>query len=570
MIALRPSHWSGTAPCYDPVAIIHGRSMIATTASHLMIEKAVVCSWPRSTTSSSSTSNLSSSVTIDVRPLRPCELWDGPAEREISGMSKQPSARGVQFAKGCSTPLSFASKTRFSCASTWAVCTGAVEEATHRRTLSLALKCCHGTRNVLLRRICVLQRVPALAGPLRWVHVIRDSLRHNDDACLGVMQTLSRGQCMAFLSHNECGGCSGWLVVTLAWFHLQVIAREGRHPTILDSWYAEAHESNLWNMSQDWQRGTVGRSCAPHILPSFLFAFAMDGARLSSPEVCATKGFLSGLIIGFAFSATLYGITIMQAYVYYRRYLQDGAALKLFVAFLIVLDTLTTAFAAHGLHTYVVDDYLQPSKVNTIVWSLITENYLCILTAVLVQFYFAQRLWILSRRNIALTGMIAVLALVSLGTGTWVGAEMSNTLIDKLMVYAIQRGLVTTIGQLFDFVTIIAAPTSFLYLPVILMQSKLYTNLLLATLNVRSYLHTQAIGGGSVIEVESGSLVFTRATTTGIVQDSHRARSFALTSRDAALPPITFDAKSPNLAEEVQYAPVALGIHVAALLMDNM
>ncbi|KAI9068170.1 hypothetical protein FKP32DRAFT_1754617 [Trametes sanguinea] len=325
----------------------------------------------------------------------------------------------------------------------------------------------------------------------------------------------------------------------------------------------------------------------------------MDGARLSSPEVRATKGFLSGLIIGFAFSATLYGITIMQAYVYYRRYLQDGAALKLFIAFLIVLDTLTTAFAAHGLHTYVVDDYLQPSKVNTIVWSLITENYLCILTAVVVQFYFAQRLWILSRRSIALTGTIAVLALVSLGTGTWVGAEMfispslalygtikarvlaavcsgsrtladilicaglcyflhtnksglrqSNTLIDKLMVYAIQRGLVTTVGQLFDFVTILAAPTSFLYLPVILMQSKLYTNLLLATLNVRSYLHTQAIGGGSVIEVESGSLVFTRGTNTGIVQDSHRTRSFALTSRDAALPPITFDAKSPNLTEE--------------------
>ncbi|KAL7284836.1 hypothetical protein ACG7TL_002149 [Trametes sanguinea] len=275
----------------------------------------------------------------------------------------------------------------------------------------------------------------------------------------------------------------------------------------------------------------------------------------------------AGLCIFLQMSRTgiqrLYGITIMQAYVYYRRYLQDGAALKFFVAFLIVLDTLTTVFAAHGLHTYVVDDYLQPAKVNTIVWSLITENYLCILTAVVVQFYFAQRLWILSHRSIALTGTIAVLALVSLGTGTWVGAEIEGwslreNPVSKGAVYCLTKSPGDRIGQLFDFVTILAAPMSFLYLPVILMQSKLYTNLLLATLNVRSYLHSQAIGGGSAIEVETGSLVFTRGTNTGSGRDSNLVCSCALTSRNSIVPPITFDAKRPDLTEESSGKPTVI------------
>ncbi|KAI9064926.1 hypothetical protein FKP32DRAFT_542950 [Trametes sanguinea] len=271
----------------------------------------------------------------------------------------------------------------------------------------------------------------------------------------------------------------------------------------------------------------------------------------SSESVVSTKDFLHYLIIGFAFSAVLYGITIMQAYVYYRRYPRDEPWLKIFIAFLLVIDTLTTAFAGQGLHTYAVDDYLQPDKLGTIVWSLIVEDYLCIVAAVLVQFYFAQRLWILSHGNWLLTGAIAVLALISLATGTWICADMftspnislyatilarvlaaicsgtraladvlisgglcyylhtsrtglkqSDTLIDKLMVYAIQRGLVTTICQGFDFITILAFPTSLVYLPVILILSKLYIIALLATLNVRNSLNPTS-GTANVIELES-------------------------------------------------------------------
>ncbi|OSC99265.1 hypothetical protein PYCCODRAFT_1470346 [Trametes coccinea BRFM310] len=319
----------------------------------------------------------------------------------------------------------------------------------------------------------------------------------------------------------------------------------------------------------------------------------------SSTSVVSTEDFLHYLIIGFAFSAVLYGITIMQAYVYYRRYPKDDLWLKIFIALLLIIDTLTTAFAGQGLHTYAVDDYLQPDKLDTIVWSLIVEDYLCIVAAVLVQFYFAQRLWILSHGNWLLTGMIAILALISLATGTWIctdmfmgpsislyatvaarvlaaicsgsraladvlisgglcyylhtsrtGLKQSDTLIDKLMMYAIQRGLVTTICQGFDFITILAFPTSLIYLPVILILSKLYIIALLATLNVRKSLNPATAGTTNVIELESMPAFARAPETVATVHDSEMMRSRGLIPMHSRSSVIAFDVKDPDLMDE--------------------
>ncbi|KAL7284869.1 hypothetical protein ACG7TL_002182 [Trametes sanguinea] len=235
-------------------------------------------------------------------------------------------------------------------------------------------------------------------------------------------------------------------------------------------------------------------------------------------NVSLCRELLRGLVIGFTFSTSLLGITFMQAYMYYRRYPHDSLSLKLLVAVLITLDTLTTALAAHGMHTYVVDDDLQPF--NTVVWSLIAENYFCVITAVLTQLYFARRIWILSQNKL-LTGATAILALISLTGGTWLSVKMfvapdlatlesiglriltllgsgcsslcdilisaglcyffhtsrtgikrSDALIDKLIGFTIQRGLITSFCQTYIFVTDVVSPNTFLYLPVTFMQNK--------------------------------------------------------------------------------------------------
>ncbi|KAJ3004998.1 hypothetical protein NUW54_g4538 [Trametes sanguinea] len=102
------------------------------------------------------------------------------------------------------------------------------------------------------------------------------------------------------------------------------------------------------------------------------------------------------------------------------------------------------------------------------------------------------------------------------------GVKRSNSLIDKLMIYAVQRGIITLICQAYDFLTVscampkrepaiyasfetLIAPTSFLFIPVALMQMKVYTNSLLATLNVRESLKSS---DATIVELQSHSLVF--------------------------------------------------------------
>ncbi|OSC99241.1 hypothetical protein PYCCODRAFT_1479940 [Trametes coccinea BRFM310] len=275
--------------------------------------------------------------------------------------------------------------------------------------------------------------------------------------------------------------------------------------------------------------------------------------------ISATKESLAYQVIGCNLATALFGITLLQTYIYYRRYVKDSIVLKTFVAVLVCLDTSTTILTVHGLYTYVVGDYLNPLKLLDIVWSLRVENGLGVTTSFLVQCYFGQRLWILSRKNIVFTALIFLLAFSNFGAGIGLtalmqmnpsvfvfstvkariligvcngcsslcdaliagglcyflhtgrsGVKQSNRLIDKLMVYAIQRGLLTTICQILHLTTSLALPDRFIFLVFVLPENKLYTNCLLATLNIR---HTLTNTNG--IDLSSRCLVFNNSTASG-------------------------------------------------------
>ncbi|OSC99257.1 hypothetical protein PYCCODRAFT_1470339 [Trametes coccinea BRFM310] len=258
----------------------------------------------------------------------------------------------------------------------------------------------------------------------------------------------------------------------------------------------------------------------------------LDG--LPASVVSTSKFFLRCLIVGCTLSAILYGITLQQAFLYYRRYARDNLPLKLFVAVLVILDTVATIFMIHGLDTYVVVDYLQPEKMTGLVWSLTVrpesplydisstrtdgvlkaENCLCIITSVMVQWYvhpsrccvpsvtYSSTSYSASAFGFIFTGLLFALAFVELVSGIWLtvnmglnpgfsafstqrpriltlvysgcssvcdvfitaglcyflhtgksGVKSSNSLIDKLMIYAVQRGIITLICQAYDFLT---------------------------------------------------------------------------------------------------------------------
>ncbi|KIK28352.1 hypothetical protein PISMIDRAFT_674086 [Pisolithus microcarpus 441] len=96
---------------------------------------------------------------------------------------------------------------------------------------------------------------------------------------------------------------------------------------------------------------------------------------------------ITGLI-----SAMLYGITLLQTYVYYMHYSEDASTVKFLVAATCILDTLHVSFMCHILYYYLITNYGVPTSLEYIVWSFpasVTANLLAILV---VQLFFAHKI----------------------------------------------------------------------------------------------------------------------------------------------------------------------------------
>ncbi|KAI0709507.1 hypothetical protein C8Q76DRAFT_112414 [Earliella scabrosa] len=270
--------------------------------------------------------------------------------------------------------------------------------------------------------------------------------------------------------------------------------------------------------------------------PSTMAAILPPVAIIASIEELLTCTLIGGLL-----STLVYGITVLQTYIYYKNYKKDPIATKVLVGVLFVLDSTTTALVFYGLYDYLVGHFMAPVEnyfvINpTFVW----EHGLAVVIGALVQVFFACRLWYYSR-NRYLIGAILGSALAGLGPGLALtiytgqharldiigsvtirilagfangfsvisdiliaaglcyylstgrtGFKSTDTMIDRLMAYAIQRGALTTLFQAGHMIMNLSFPTRSLYLPFSLMAGKSYCNTLLATLNVRKSVRNKA------------------------------------------------------------------------------
>ncbi|OSD02314.1 hypothetical protein PYCCODRAFT_1435649 [Trametes coccinea BRFM310] len=266
-------------------------------------------------------------------------------------------------------------------------------------------------------------------------------------------------------------------------------------------------------------------------------------------------------LIGFTVATTIYGITVLQTYLYFERYGSDKVYIKLTVAALFLLDTLATLLVAHSLYTEFILRFRNPIENLHLTWSFSLENGIATVIVIIVQCYFAHCLWRFSNKNRWLIGGIVFFALSSfaLGIQTTVhifqnsfgtvlsaretliigglvqglaamcdvlitgglcyylqkgrsGIKVTDRLVDRLMKYAIQRGALTTLIQILFLVTNVALPGHQYWIPFHLVVSKLYVNSVLATLNVR----TTLASGANDVELYQTSIMFNNDRQTAI------------------------------------------------------
>ncbi|KIY72933.1 hypothetical protein CYLTODRAFT_485909 [Cylindrobasidium torrendii FP15055 ss-10] len=284
-------------------------------------------------------------------------------------------------------------------------------------------------------------------------------------------------------------------------------------------------------------------------LPSTTTTTTMD-TPLSAPPPLTPPQVASiahgPMFIGFAFNLILYGIMIMQTYVYFATYKQDNKWMKLFVILLFSLDTANTAFDFAYLYECFVAHYGDTAYLAKATWVFATDPALTGIIATLVQIFFGWRIKVLTG-GYWLAGPVFVLAILglvgALATAIeaaaihpvftefqsfqsvvilWLASEsvcdilitailvlhlackkkktgfqQSDDIVDKIIRLTVQTGLITSVCALIDLVTFLAIPTG-IHLIFNFPLAKLYACSLVSSMNSR--------GGGKGISTTSGGV----------------------------------------------------------------
>ncbi|KAI6158166.1 hypothetical protein BKA82DRAFT_996587 [Pisolithus tinctorius] len=89
----------------------------------------------------------------------------------------------------------------------------------------------------------------------------------------------------------------------------------------------------------------------------------------------------------------LYGITTLQTYMYYMHYSEDSSAIRVIVAATWILDTLHVSFMCHMLYYYLTTNYGNLMSLEYIVWSFPASLLVNLLVVIVVQSFFAHRIY---------------------------------------------------------------------------------------------------------------------------------------------------------------------------------
>lgn len=246
---------------------------------------------------------------------------------------------------------------------------------------------------------------------------------------------------------------------------------------------------------------------------------------------------LGAIEVGVMISTMLYGINCVQVYMYYiRDKPKDPWYIQALVPLVWVIDTLHTCFMIKYLYYTTVIRYGDVSAIGEASWALNTSAFFDGLAGALVQGFFAHRIYVLSRRwPLTIISWIGSLAVVITDTSVmaiaqatqydlatfeskyrWAiitglvlqlfvdlvnttslcvllrvertGFQNTDGILNKLFVWTIQTGIITSIAAILMVAFSVGLPNSALWVSISIFYSKLYSNSLMAALNGRQSL----------------------------------------------------------------------------------
>ncbi|KAK0471436.1 hypothetical protein IW261DRAFT_1612036 [Armillaria novae-zelandiae] len=134
---------------------------------------------------------------------------------------------------------------------------------------------------------------------------------------------------------------------------------------------------------------------------------------MNSPDIPSLGMTLGAVYVGATVAAILFGITNLQAVIYYKNYPDDWWVYKYSVASLWILDTLHVALSTHALYYYLIDLFGNFIAIYNIVWSFKLQILFNVLIIMVVQALYTVRLWKLDRNPYKVVLWFVVLTVIT-------------------------------------------------------------------------------------------------------------------------------------------------------------
>ncbi|KAG8743246.1 hypothetical protein FRC10_012290 [Ceratobasidium sp. 414] len=245
------------------------------------------------------------------------------------------------------------------------------------------------------------------------------------------------------------------------------------------------------------------------------------------------------LLLGYLFNWGLFGILIVQVYIYYLSFPNDSRIIKSLVYGLFFVDCVQTSLTTHNAWHFLSKGWGDLHVLDDPGWSWIAVPLLSGVVSSTVQLFFAWRIWVLSK-SVPLAGVIVSIAIAQGISAMYCGIEFAivnditkiatlfpaatvwlggsalcdfiitismvtflarastgfsqtDTVITKLIRMTVETGMVTTTAAISELILYLVYQHNNLHMIPALALAKLYTNTLLATFNSRSV----AFGGSS-------------------------------------------------------------------------
>ncbi|KAJ7849349.1 hypothetical protein B0H14DRAFT_3668525 [Mycena olivaceomarginata] len=254
---------------------------------------------------------------------------------------------------------------------------------------------------------------------------------------------------------------------------------------------------------------------------------------MSAPPAAPDVTLIFGpMLIGVLLNTMLYGIMIVQAFLYYSRYKGDRPWFRYLVLYLVLAETANWVCDVGIVYEPLIIRYGTPEALQSPLL-LRADGVLTVLISTPVQLFIAWRIRVVTRSYV-LPGFIALLAIISFGGGLatslivslfpasekitkfrteiiiWLVSSTvcdvvltvslvaslwtrktnmisTDSYVNKIIRLSIQTGFVTAAGALLDLILFLSVTNSTFNFMFDFPLSKLYTNALISTLNARPW-----------------------------------------------------------------------------------